>query len=407
MKWIKEVLKQYLGLPREIYIIFLSRVVNNMGCFVFPMLALIMTQKIGVTKDKAGLFITLVALLSAPSILLGGILVDKIGRKKVLIIFQGFAGLVFISCGFIKPSILLAVVMMIAQLSAAASMPANDSMLADLTTPNNRKEAFSLLYMGNNLGLAIGPVMGGLLYKNHLNIVFIGDGIATLLSLILVYVFIKETIGVTHNKHGKDRSHEDREEGTIFHVLKKRPILVGFACILFIYQFSYSQFSFSLPLHLAELFGDFGARNFGLLAGINAFVVISITPIMFKLTNKLKPIVVIAFGGILYSIAFGSLGFINELPLFFVSIVVMTIGEISISINLGAYIANHTPASHRGRVNGIIPMIYGSGFAFGPLIMGKYISYFGINSGWVFIGVIMLIASLLMFLLYKIETRRE
>ena len=373
MKWIKEVIKQYKGLPKEIYIIFFSRIVNNMGSFVFPMLALIMTQKIGTSKDKAGLFITLVALISAPSILLGGILVDKIGRKKVLIIFQGLSGIIFVLCGFIKVSMLLAVVMMVAQLFAATSMPATDSMIADLTTPENRKDAFSLLYMGNNIGLAIGPVMGGLLYKNHLNIVFIGDGITTLVSLLLIYIFIKETKNIVHNKKSKGKNNEDREVGTIFDVLKKRPILVTFACILFIYQFSYSQFSFSLPLDLAEIFGEFGARNFGILAGVNAFVVISLTPIISKLTDKIKPVVVIAFGGFLYAIAFGSLGFINKLPLFFISIIVMTIGEISISINLGTYIANHTPASHRGRVNGVIPMIYGSGFAFGPLVMGKYI----------------------------------
>ena len=407
MKWIKEVIKQYKGLPKEIYIIFFSRIVNNMGSFVFPMLALIMTQKIGTSKDKAGLFITLVALISAPSILLGGILVDKIGRKKVLIIFQGFSGMIFVLCGFIKVSMLLAVVMMVAQLFAATSMPATDSMIADLTTPENRKDAFSLLYMGNNIGLAIGPVMGGLLYKNHLNIVFIGDGITTLVSLLLIYIFIKETKNIVHNKKSKGKNNEDREVGTIFDVLKKRPILVTFACILFIYQFSYSQFSFSLPLDLAEIFGEFGARNFGILAGVNAFVVISLTPIISKLTDKIKPVVVIAFGGFLYAIAFGSLGFINKLPLFFISIIVMTIGEISISINLGTYIANHTPASHRGRVNGVIPMIYGSGFAFGPLVMGKYISYFGISAGWIFVGIIMFIASLLMFLLYKIEKRED
>ena len=407
MKWIKEVIKQYKGLPKEIYIIFFSRIVNNMGSFVFPMLALIMTQKIGTSKDKAGLFITLVALISAPSILLGGILVDKIGRKKVLIIFQGFSGMIFVLCGFIKVSMLLAVVMMVAQLFAATSMPATDSMIADLTTPENRKDAFSLLYMGNNIGLAIGPVMGGLLYKNHLNIVFIGDGITTLVSLLLIYIFIKETKNIVHNKKSEGKNNEDREVGTIFDVLKKRPILVTFACILFIYQFSYSQFSFSLPLDLAEIFGEFGARNFGILAGVNAFVVISLTPIISKLTDKIKPVVVIAFGGFLYAIAFGSLGFINKLPLFFISIIVMTIGEISISINLGTYIANHTPASHRGRVNGVIPMIYGSGFAFGPLVMGKYISYFGMRAGWIFVGIIMFIASLLMFLLYKIEKRED
>ena len=407
MKWLKEVAKQYNGLPKEIYVIFFSRVVTNIGSFVFPMLALIMTQKIGVTKDKAGFFITIVALLSAPGMLMGGKLVDTIGRKKVLIIFQGLAGIIFIICGFIKPSMFLAVVMMLAQLMAAVAMPANDAMLADLTTPQNRKEAFSLLYMGNNLGLALGPVIGGLLYKNHLSLVFIGDGITTLISLILVYIFIKETMQGSRNEtHSKDRINEKKEEGSVFRVLWKRPILLCFSCIMFLYQFSYSQYSFTLPLQLGELFKEAGAKAFGLLACVNALVVIFVTPFMTKITEKIKPIIVIAIGGILYSISFTSFGFIYSFPVFFISIIIMTLGEISISINLGTYVANHTPVSHRGRINGIVPMIYGSGYAFGPMIMGKYIYDFGIRSGWIFIGVVMCFASMFMIALYNIEYKR-
>ena len=408
MRLIKGIFKQYQGLPRSIYIIFLSRVINNIGTFVFPMLTLILTQRIGITKDKAGLFITAVAFFSAPSILLGGVLVDKIGRKKVLVIFQGLGAIIFICCGFLKTSMLLAVVLMVAQLVSTIAMPATDSLLADLTTPENRKEAFSLLYMGNNLGLAIGPILGGLLYNNHLKLLFIGDGITTLLSLLLVYFFVNETLHDIHSgAHKKLFNNEKIEKGTVFSVLLKRKTLFYFALILFVYQFSYSQFNFALPLHLGDNFGTKGAKYFGLIAGLNALVVITFTPLISKLTKGVKPVVIISLGGVFYALAFGALGWINALPLFFVSIVVMTFGEICISINIGTYIANHTPSSHRGRMNGVLPMIYGAGYALGPMTMGKYIASFGINNSWRFIGVIMIIAASMMYLLYKFEYKKS
>lgn len=407
MRWLKSILKQYKGLPRGIYIIFLSRIVNNIGTFVFPMLTLILTQRIGITKDKAGLFITAVALFSAPSILLGGVLVDKIGRKKVLLIFQGLGALVFVTCGFLKTNMILALMLMVAQLISTISMPATDSLLADLTTQENRKEAFSLLYMGNNLGLAIGPILGGLLYNKHLKWLFIGDGITTICSLILVYLFVEETLQkIPNNVHKKSINHEKVETGNVISVLLKRKNLLFFALILFIYQFSYSQFNFALPLHLGDDFGHRGAKYFGLLAGINAVVVITFTPFLVKVTRKLKPIVIISIGGLLYAIAFGSLGWINKLPLFFISIIIMTFGEICISINTGTYIANHTPSSHRGRINGVLPMIYGAGYAIGPMIMGKYISSFGVGNAWKFIGCIMFLASIMMHVLYRFEFKK-
>lgn len=46
--------------------------------------------------------------------------------------------------------------------------------------------------MGVNLGFVIGPVFGGLLYNNYLWLIFIGDAITTLASLLLIMIFVKD-----------------------------------------------------------------------------------------------------------------------------------------------------------------------------------------------------------------------
>lgn len=53
MELLKKIYYPYQGLPKDIYIIFISRIINTMGCFVHPLLALILTQKIGLEKDAA------------------------------------------------------------------------------------------------------------------------------------------------------------------------------------------------------------------------------------------------------------------------------------------------------------------------------------------------------------------
>ncbi|WP_343349012.1 hypothetical protein [Terrisporobacter petrolearius] len=42
-------LSTYKGLPREIYILFLGKIVNAMGAFVKPLMSLILTQKLGMS----------------------------------------------------------------------------------------------------------------------------------------------------------------------------------------------------------------------------------------------------------------------------------------------------------------------------------------------------------------------
>ena len=406
----ENLLSTYKGLPREIYILFLSRVINSIGTFVYPLLALILTQKIGLTKGQAGIFISVLAVSQVPSMLLGGKLVDTLGRKKIVFIFQGLGALSFMLCGFVKPTMLMAYIIVIASNFYAISSPAIDAVVADITTPENRKSSFSLLYMGHNLGFAIGPILGGLLYKNFLSVVFIGDAVTTILSIILFVVFIKETMKKKTDSEVEVvcdslNELEKHEEGSVFHVLLSRPILLYFAFIMFIYQFAYSQWGFTLPIQMGEVFKDNGSVYYGYVAGFNGVVVILFTPLVTALIHKISSMKAIALGGVLYAVAFGLLGFANWLPVFFISIFIMTIGEIMISINSGTFIANHTPASHRGRINSILPIIIGAGYTLGPAVMGNAMGYLGYLLTWSIVAAAVFVGAVFMRLLEEKEKK--
>jgi len=408
MNKIKETFLSYRGLPREIYVIFISRIINNLGCFVFPLLSLILTQKIGLPKDAAGRYVTALSIISVPSLLIGGKLVDTIGRRRIILISQSLGAIAIICCGFMKPSLMMAYTVMLSSVLFSLSSPAYDAMLADLTTPENRKASYSLLYMGMNVGFAIGPVIGGLLFKRYLKYVFIGDGITTILSLVLVMVFVKETMGKDMDTIlQEERKEEASVQGSVFSVLKTRPILIFFSLIMFCYAFEYSQWGFTLPLHLEDIFKGSGASYYGTLACMNGFVVIALTPVISKITHSIKPIKVIAMGGLFYGIAFGSFSFIRNYPLFLIFIIIMTMGEIMVTINSSTFIANHTPASHRGRVSSILPLISGGGYAVGPMIMGKIITNNSFAFGWTIIGVIGFTSAFAMFLLQRMDKEED
>ncbi|MGM0675698.1 MAG: MFS transporter [Spirochaetota bacterium] len=45
-----------------------------------------------------------------------------------------------------------------------AATPATIALATDLSTPDTRQATFSLLYLGHNLGFAVGPLVAGFLF---------------------------------------------------------------------------------------------------------------------------------------------------------------------------------------------------------------------------------------------------
>lgn len=147
------------------------------------------------------------------------------------------------------------------------------------------------------------------------------------------------------------------------------------------------------------------AQYYGILGGCNGLIVILFTPLITMLTKKLEIIKIIALGGFLYALSFGWCGFASTKLSFYLIIIGISIGEIAIAINSGTFIANHTPASHRGRVNSILPLIFGTGSAIGTSFMGGMIEGIGINKAFIVIGIIAAIGSIFMYFLNYVKVK--
>lgn len=405
---LRELVKPYRGLPKEVYVIFVARIVNALGCFVMPLLTIILREKIGLTEQMTGFFISMSGFLFMPASMLGGKLADVVGRKKVIVLFDLLAIILYTICGFMEPTMNMIYVLMLAGASMTAAGPAHDSLMADLTTPENREGAYSLSYMGWNIGFAAGPAIGGALYENHLRLVFIGDAFTALVALILITFFVRETIGDT-KKEFKDETRvlEKREGGSIFAVLLRRPILIYFALVVLGFNFVYSQWSYMMPMHILEKYPLHKAEYYGRLASFNGIVVMLFTPLITRLMYKIKNIRRMVYGGILYALGFGMLGVLNTIPYFVASVFIFTLGEIVVTISTMPFIANHTPASHRGRMSAIIPMIFGLGYTLGPVGMGLVLKYLSIEGGWIVVGAVGIVFSALMYLLEVYDSKKN
>ena len=388
----------YKGLPKDIYFLFFSCVINRMGSFIMPLMTLILTVKIGFSKPEAGLFSTIAMLSQAPFLLLGGKLIDKLGSKKVIVIFDFLGAFVYLFCGFLKPSITVAILIIIASNLYAIASPAFNSIVAEVTPSSLLKNAYSLLYLGFNLGLTIGPALGGILFNSHLSLLFILDALTTIISTALIFFYVKDKEKTDESfVQVEGRQAEVSNTTSIFSFLRRNPVLVIFSIIMLVYNFCYIQWTFMLPLQTVSIFKESGVGLFSLLVSINAIVVILLTPFLTSFTQKTSTLKAIFIGGFFYFISFALFSINRFVLTFFIAIIVMTIGEILISINTNNYIAQRTPKEYMGRTTSMLFLVNGIGYAIGPVVMGNLLALISFQNAWLIVAAIMLCGALSMY----------
>jgi MFS family permease len=364
--------------------------------------------RLGYDEGTAGIYITIVSVTGGPGMLIGGKLADKYGRRKVILYCAIAIMTGFIICTILGSSPAVPFLLIPLNLFISAQNPALQAMLIDVTNKETRKNGFSLLYLGTNIGNSVGPLMVGFLFLNHTRLIFGISAIIHLVVVIFVLLWIKETMPsreVMENTHVGQN--EKPEEGNVLSIFFKKTALLAFSIISLIFTFIYAQSSFALPLYMEKIFGDTGTRLFGTLMTINMVLMIVITLFLIPLLRKVKPILNVFISGLFYAVGFGMIYYFTGFYMFIISTIIWTLGQIINVVYTNVYIADHSPITHRGRFSAMVPFIYMGGFSLGPMLMGIFIRYKGIENAWVLIFYSALGGSLLILALYFYERIRE
>ncbi|MDC7224833.1 MAG: MFS transporter [Spirochaetales bacterium] len=385
---IKQVLRPYSSLPFQVYILFLARIINRMGDFVGFFLTLYLSRFLGFSEKETGLVVSLAGLSMMAGSLLGGRLSDRRGRKKLLILFQTLSALTVIACGFLPDSLLIVPLLITFILFNGAARPINSALVTDITTKEERPAAFSLLYLGINIGVAVGPLIAGFLFNSHRKWLFLGDGISTLFSLILIICFIKEP----ERKSPQENLIRQNKESSL-KILKGLPLLALFFPLSVGASFLYSQHAFAIPLQLQALFSQESSRIFGKIMSLNALTVLLITPFITHAFPRRSALQKIALAQIFYGVGFGLLIIPAAHPgLFYLSTLFWTTGEVLDAVNGGVFVANHSPSTHRGRFSSLFIITKGAGRSLAPLIGGVVMGRWGTTVLWsitLFMGIVL------------------
>ena len=277
---------QYKGLRKENYILFLGRIVTNLGSMVWPVLTLILNQKLGMSATGVALVTIVSGILLLPAGLIGGRLADKYNKRNCIIICDLISIFFYIICAVIPLSYVTIALIIVAAACQSMEYPAYNALIADITYTKDRERAFSLQYLGANIGLIASPTIAGILFKNYLWLAFLISGIAIGVSTFLIFWQVRD-IEPVKEEEAESSYQENRDGDSLIQVLKDHKVILLYIIGMGLYGAAYQQYGYLMPLDMGRLHGENGAVIFGSVSSLNCIVVVLFTPIFTKMFAKI------------------------------------------------------------------------------------------------------------------------
>ncbi|HDL84799.1 MAG TPA: MFS transporter [Candidatus Acetothermia bacterium] len=356
---------------RRLWTLFAVRMIVSIGFgAAMPFVSLYLYRELGLSMEAIGTVMLFSALISSSGRIIGGELADRIGRKPLIAVTMGVRTLFFLLMSYViyirTSYLIVALVFLAIRFLGALMQPGISAMVADIVPQERRVEAFGILRIGGNAGWAIGPAIGGFLMVISYWSLFLVTAAASLVGMVLVILFIKESI--------QTQATERFELSKVLDVGRDRRFLVfcGFSFLLFLVM---GQFASTLSVFSTELVGISDVQ-LGFLYTLNGIIVVLFQWPAALLGGKIGTRRALTLGAILFGVGYFLVGLAPSFYFLLGTMVVITLGEVTFSPSATTAVANSAQEGKMGRYMGFFGLAEALGWSAGPFIGGWLFDYF-------------------------------
>lgn len=371
--------------------------INRSGGMVLFFLSLYLTKDLGYSVSTAGIMISIFGVGSLTGALLGGWLSDKLGPGKVMFFSLLLSGFALIILGLVHSVYLIGIMIYISSTLSESFRPANAAAFAETCPPEVRARGYVLNRMAINLGVTIGPAVGGFLAMINYSYLFWVDGLTCIIAAIVFYILF-------HEQKMSAATDAEKNEIEIKSPYRDKDFIL-LLIILFTIGFSFVQLFNTWPLYHKEVYG-FDENIIGILLAINAFVVVLIEmPLIHRIENK-SNFTAMVLGAFFLFVGFSILPYGSGFAFALTAVLIWTLGEILVFPLMVTFIANRASDKTRGKYMGMFTFTFSFAYIIGPII-GTYFYQIDKNLMFYILQVLGVITVFGFILLARKITRNE
>ncbi len=174
-------------LPRRIWILSASALINRAGTMALPFLTLYLTRALGFSAARAGTMLGLYGAVAFAAGPVAGRLCDRWGTGRMMTACLTVSALVMLCFPLVKSPASVAAMIALWSLSTEGFRPAVMTAVSESAPPAMRKQAYALNRLAINLGMSLGPAFGGFLAAFSFPAVWVVDGVTSLAAAAVLF----------------------------------------------------------------------------------------------------------------------------------------------------------------------------------------------------------------------------
>jgi MFS family permease len=361
------------------WLVITATLLNQTGNMAFVFLLVYLNQHAGLSLAQSSFtFAVFSASMLATGILCGS-LIDRIGSGRIMILSLLLNGLVLITFPFLHAYMAILGICMLWGITFGIYRPASQALVSSLSTPGMHKVTFSVFRLAQNLGMSIGPALGGYLAFYSFPALFFVNGAANLLACCILFFSLFRTIYFKTQSDKHYRAPINLK--WLRHDISLRIFMLGMIPVSMVFFQHESTLAVFLKadLHLPLSF-------YGWLFTINTLLIVSMELVLnvFMLNWPYRTNFIL--GSALITAGFAGLSLATQAWHVILLTLLWTFGEMILYPSASSYIADIAPVEHRGSYMSLFSTSSNIGLFFGPWAGAALMGHIGGRGLWLACG---------------------
>jgi MFS family permease len=387
--------------PSQFWLLFGGMFISVLGMsMIWPFLMIYVKGKLELPMTQVASLMTVNAIAALIFSFVAGPIIDRVGRKGTMVLSLVANGVGYLMFNFAGSLLGFGMLMALRGAVNPLYQIGADAMLADMIEPENRADAYALTRMSKNAGIAIGPAIGGFLAGISYSIsFFIAFGGLVLFALLLALMAYE-----TRPEEDTETTPDDGPFAGYDRIFRDRPF-IGLVSGFTLASVCATLVWVLLGVYVTENFGLTEAQ-YGLIPMTNALMVVSFQVVVTNRSKHLPPLWVMSLGSLLYALGVASVGLGGGFWGFWLSMVILTTGELLLVPTATTFAANLAPVDMRGRYMGVYALAWQVAAGVGPLVGGVLNDIISPRATW-FGGGVVGLAAMLYFVVSALRARQK